>query len=140
MKGNLDSYREKHEEFKRLLEEGKSLSQISKELGIPKSTLSYWKSKGRKKTSLEEMEAWLEKNGPSPSYIVSMEFPKHSEIYNRSAARGGKIRKFHSSLKGKLRDWYYLEGQEKELRERIASAMKKISMAKSIIRKRLSEE
>ena len=140
MKGNLESYRDKYEEFISLMEEGKSLSEISRILGVGKSTLHYWKTRGKRETALEKLEKFLREKGPSPLYIVKEKFPKHSELYTKSRARGSKIRKYDSGMKPPLRHWYYLEGQEKELGKRVSEIRKKIEKAKQAIKERLSKE
>ena len=137
MKKNNDAYSGKFESAILMFNSGKSIAQISHELGIPYPTVYSWIKRGRKKTQSERFFEFVRNNGPLTLLDAKSEFPKHSDVLLKAVSRGYRIKKHDSGLKHPFRFWYYVEGQEQALSEKINSLRNAITSAKNEIRKRI---
>lgn len=119
-----EKYSEKYRRAIELHAGGKSIKEIAEELGVSYSAAYHWIRGLRKpeEGKLREFEEFLQKNGPTPAANVKEKFPKHNEIYHTASARGSPVRRHvleQPRSFGELATWYYLAGQESELKARI---------------------
>jgi hypothetical protein len=143
MRSGKEAYSEKYRQALALHRQGKPVAEIAKELGVSYSAAYHW-VKGLREapqaTKLEEFEAYLKTRGPLPAVDIKEVFPKHNELYHTAAGRGGAIRRFVLSNPrtfGEAATWYYLQGQESLLKERIT---KFLAAFKDVDIKALAEE
>ncbi|GEM_PF-1213945 len=136
------SYIEKYEEAKKLAEKNYSIKEIANILGVSYSAVYQWikKSKEPKKDKITLFYEFLSKNGPSPLAIIRNNFPKHSELYNSAISRGFKIKRYKlPRIFKEYSIWYYLEGQENSLKERIKIIIDKREEMKNKIAEEIFE-
>lgn len=130
------------ETYKKALElyhNGYSIKEISNILGISYSTCHAWISKKRtpKKDIVTKFYEFLKLHGPSPIMEIKKEFSKHSDIYLLAIERGFKINRYKlPRIFKEYSIWYYLEGQEKELLNRINDIINK----RNELKEKLTEE
>lgn len=135
MRKGKNFYPEKYEAAIKLMKEGKTASQISNELGISYSCAYHW-IKGLRKPEqgrVEEFMSFIKKQPVYAGEIKSL-FPKHNDLFLIASKRGLGIRRFKSSIN--LTDfstWYYIDGQEKQLEEKIAFVRMRLSKIKDSI-------
>jgi predicted transcriptional regulator len=135
-----NSYIEKYEKAKELAEKNYSIKEIANILGISYSAAYQWikKKKEPKKDKITLFYDFLSKNGPSPLAIIKKDFPKHSEIYNSAISRGFKIKRYKlPRIFKEYSIWYYLEGQENSLKERIKIIINKREEMKNEIAEKI---
>lgn len=121
-------YVENYKKAIELYEKGYSIKDISCKLGISYSACYSWISKKNvpKKDIVTKFYEFLKTRGPSPIIDIKKEFSKHSEIYLAAIDRGFKINRY--KLPRIFKDysiWYYLEGQEEELINRVKDIINK---------------
>ncbi len=122
-------YGKKYDEAMRLYDQGKSVTEIAKHLGISYSAAYHWVKGLRKPESgnVNDFCTFLEKNGPAASVHVMSKFPKHNELFLMASRRGLPLKRVYLGRKYKeLGTWYYVAGQEKRLEERVQELEKKI--------------
>ena len=121
-------YTENYNKALELWKKGYSIKDISKELGISYSTIYFWVSKRRvpKKDKVTEFYEFLKLHGPSSAIEIKNHFGKHSELYLTAKERGIEINRYKlpKILKG-YSIWYYLDGQEEELINRVKDIINK---------------
>ena len=140
MRRGRQLYSKKYEEAVKLHSEGKSVNEISSQLGVSYSAAYHWVKGLRKPESgnLNTFEEYLSQKGPMPSVEVEKRFPKHNELFLMSNRRGMKIRRKTLPRKyAKYSTWYYIEGQEAELDSRIEELFSKIKEVKEKLRESL---
>lgn len=125
-----EAYAEKYKRALELHAAGKSISEIAKELGVSYSAAYHW-VKGLREPeagNLRDFEAFLRSRGPVPAANVKEKFPKHNEIYHTASARGSSIRRHVLARAfGELATWYYVAGQEAELKSRIKALLETLT-------------
>ncbi len=119
-----DFYTETYERALELHRQGIAVKEISKRLGISYSSVYSWfkSSRAPKRGSISQLTEFLQKNGPMPVVVVRELFPSHDDLYYSARKRGFDINRYNMSSKkvfGKASVWYYLSGQEEELKKRI---------------------
>ena len=130
-----EEYSEKYQRAIALHANGKSITEVAKELGISYSAAYHW-VKGLRKPeagNLRMFETLLRKAGPTPVVNVKEKFPKHNELYHTAAARGSPIHRHvlaQPRAFGELATWYYLAGQEAELKTRVKALLETLSKSK----------
>jgi len=127
-----EAYAEKYPRAIQLHAAGKSITEIAAELGISYSAAYHWVKGIRKPEAgnLREFEEFLRKNGPTPVLNIKEEFPKHNELFHVAQKRGLAIKRHILSQPrafGELATWYYLAGQEAELKSRIKALLETLS-------------
>jgi len=127
-----EAYAEKYQRAIKLYADGKSITEIAAELGISYSAAYHWVKGIRKPEAgnLREFEEFLRKNGPTPVLNIKEEFPKHNELFHVAQKRGLAIKRHILSRPrafGELATWYYLAGQEAELKSRIKALLETLS-------------
>ncbi len=128
MRRGKEHYSQSYEKAVELYGKGVSIKDIAHQLGISYSAAYYW-VKGLRKPehgSVLQFRQFLEKNGPTPQITIKETFPKHNEIFLISLRRGVPVRRRMLKRKyGEFRTWYYLEGQEEELKKGLAELAEK---------------
>lgn len=132
-------YVENYRKAIELYENGHSVKEISKILGVSYSACYSWihKKKTPKKDLATRFYEFLKVKGPSPAIEIEKEFSKHSDIYLEAKSRGFKINRYKLPriLKG-YSIWYYLEGQEEEMLNRVRDIINK----REELKEKLAEE
>ncbi len=124
-----DFYHNQYEKAMKLHADGISVKKISEMLTLSYSSVYSW-IKGRvpEEGQLKGFTAFLEKNGPSPVIVIKELFPSHDDLYQNSVKRGFKVFRYKTTTKkpfGLAATWYYLEGQEDELKKRVLDMVKR---------------
>jgi transcriptional regulator with XRE-family HTH domain len=123
-------YHERHAQAMELAQKGMKVADIAERLGVSYSAAYHWVKGIRvpEKGNIKGFEAMLRERGPLPAADVMEKFPKHNEIFLTGQRRGIPFRRYVLSKPrafGPLATWYYLEGQEAMLKERIMKMLKK---------------
>ncbi len=122
-------YSRNYEKSVELSMQGKSVNDIAKELGVSYSCAYHWVKGLRKPDSgkLNEFEVFLKENGPVPAIEMKDRFPKHNELFLTASKRKLPVRRFVLKRKfGEYSTWYFVEGQEDELKARIDELFRKV--------------
>ncbi|MEM7826892.1 MAG: helix-turn-helix transcriptional regulator [Candidatus Aenigmatarchaeota archaeon] len=128
MRRGKEFYVKNYKKVMELHESGLSAKEISKRLGISYSAVYNWITQRRKpsKDKLTELLMFLNENGPTPLIELRKTFPKHSELFLTAEQRGLEIRRYKlPKIFGEYSMWYFLNGQEDELKERINKIIKR---------------
>ncbi len=128
-------YSEKYQEAIDLYDKGADIKEISQRLGISYSAVYNWVKGKRKpeKSQLNRFIEFLEKNGPTPVILLKEMFPSHDDFYKTLSERGFKVRRYSTSRKKGIGDasvWYFIEGQEVELKKRIIDMLENYRILK----------
>ena len=131
-------YGKKYNEAIELHNNGMDINGIAKHLGISYSAAYHW-VKGLRKPEIgnvNEFAEFLKSHGPSASVHVMQKFPKHNELFLMASRRGISVKRVYLGKKYKeLGTWYYLDGQEKDLEDRVKSLQKKIEELKDTLKR-----
>jgi hypothetical protein len=122
MRRGREVYSGKFERAVELGKQGKSVKEIARELGVSYSAAYHWVKGLRKPAagSINEFIDYLRENGPMPAERVSERFPKHGELFLTAQKRGAGLRRHMMSRQFRgYRAWYYLDGQEGLLQQRL---------------------
>ncbi len=131
-----EAYQESYNKALELHAKGKSVREIAAELGISYSAAYHW-IKGIRKPeagNVREFENYLGEKGPSPVAEIGKKFPKHNEIFHVAKERGVPVKRWVTAKPrtfGEYATWYYLKGQEEELKKRIIETMKRFGEIKT---------
>lgn len=126
-------YGGKCEEAVSLYRDGMSIKDIAERLGVSYSSAYHWVRGIRKpgKGNVNGFVEFLRSGGPAASVHVMARFPKHNELFLIASRRGLGVRRAYLGRKYReLGTWYYLEGQERELEERLEALRRKIGSVK----------
>jgi hypothetical protein len=140
-----EHYAQLYEKAMQLQNQGKSIASIAKELNLAYSCVYNWlKEQIKPKPGmLTEMSAFLGKNGPQPLSKLEQHFPSHDDAFQQAKIRGIQIKRYKTSAiktLGKNATWYYLPGQEQELKERVLNTLKRYKdLKENIINRDLNE-
>jgi transcriptional regulator with XRE-family HTH domain len=111
-----------------LHEKGLSVSEIASQIGVSYSCVYHWVRGLRKPSSgkLNEFEDFIRRDGPASVMDIKARFPKHNELFLTASRRGLPIKRYRMSRRlGDYSTWYFIEGQETELKERIKELLGK---------------
>ena len=140
MRRGRQLYGKKYEEAIELHKQGKSINEIAAQLGVSYSAAYHW-IKGLRKPdagNLNAFENYLKEKGPMPVIDVEKNFPKHNELFLMANKRGMNIRRQILKRKyDKYAIWYFLDGQEDLLKERLEELYAKIKDIKDILRDKM---
>ncbi len=140
MRRGRQLYGKKYEEALKLHSQGKSINEIASTLDISYSAAYHW-IKGIRKPdtgNLITFENYLKEKGPMPAIEVEKNFPKHNELFLMANKRGMNIRRTVLKRKyAKYSIWYYLDGQEDQLKERLEELYAKIKDIKDVLREKM---
>ena len=140
MRRGRQLYGKKYEEAIELHKQGKSINEIAAQLGVSYSAAYHW-IKGLRKPdagNLNAFENYLKEKGPMPTADVEKNFPKHNELFLMANKRGMNIRRQILKRKyDKYAIWYFLDGQEDLLKERLEELFAKIKDIKDILRDKM---
>lgn len=117
----------------KLYEGGMPVGDIAKKLGISYSCAYHWVRGIRKPDAGNPVEfvEFLQNRGPSPVLEVKAKFPKHNEVFLICSRRGLGVKRMYLGRKFlEYSTWYYLDGQESLLEQKIGEIMKKIESLK----------
>jgi hypothetical protein len=127
-------YGSRYDEAVRLFGEGEKIKDIACKLGISYSTAYHWLKGIRRPESgnVNEFAGYIRQNGPCAALHIMDKFRKHNELFLIASRRGIPVKRIYLGKKYReLATWYYLEGQEDALNERIEETRKKIDQLKS---------
>ena len=140
MRRGRQLYGKKYEEALKLHSEGKGINEIAAQLGISYSAAYHW-IKGLRKPdagNLNAFENYLKNKGPMPVAEVEKNFPKHNELFLMANKRSMNIRRQVLKRKfGKYAIWYFIDGQEDQLKERLEELYAKIKDIKDVLRDKM---
>lgn len=121
-------YAQHYEKVIELYNAGMSASKIAKQLGISYSCVYHW-TRGLRKPELGNLvafERFLKEHGPTPVLEIKKTFPKHNELFLTARRRGFAVkRKILPRKFGEYATWYYIEGQEEQLKSCMSELVKK---------------
>jgi predicted transcriptional regulator len=129
MRRGKEHYSARYGEAIRLHESGMGVNEIAQKLGISYSAAYHWVKGIRKPGSGNPTEfvEFLRKNGPLSALDAGKRFPKHNEVFLICSRRRMGVKRVYLGRKFmEYSTWYYLEGQEKTLQERIEEIFSKI--------------
>ncbi|MFH0837512.1 MAG: helix-turn-helix domain-containing protein [Candidatus Aenigmatarchaeota archaeon] len=134
-----DFYFQKYDKAVELQKAGKNLQTIASELNISYSAVYSWLNGMRKpeKDVLTNFMDFLKKNGPMPAILVKEFFPSHDDLFHMAVKRNLGLNRHVTCGKHTLKEsavWYYIDGQEAELKSRILDMLKKYKEIKSAIK------
>ncbi|MEK6887412.1 MAG: helix-turn-helix domain-containing protein [Candidatus Aenigmatarchaeota archaeon] len=139
MRRGRQIYGKKYDEALKLHSEGKSINDIAQQLDVSYSAAYHW-IKGLRKPELgniNEFEKFLQEKGPTPVIEIEKTFPKHNELFLMTNKRGMKIkRRILKRRFASYATWYYLEGQETLLEQRLQELFDKVKD----VREKLKDE
>jgi len=122
-------YSKHYDEAIRLYNEGLTIRQTADKLNISYSAVYHW-VKGLRKPEAGSVTGFishLEKHGPSAVIDIKERFPKHNELFLIASKRGLPVKRYMmKKYYGNYATWYYLEGQENMLDERIKELIDKV--------------
>ena len=121
MRKGREFYSKQYDKMMKHHENGKSVNDITKELDISYSAVYHWVKKLRKPEmgNINEFEDLLKK-GPIAVVEIKEKFSKHNELFLTATKRGLPVKRRVLGRKyGEYSTWYYIEGQEEALGERI---------------------
>jgi len=120
-------YSQIYQKAMRLFEMGRSIKEVAELLGISYSCAYAWYKCMRKPkpSKVEEFLTYIRDKGPVPIGELRQVFPKHSELFHLAKQRGFEIKraKLSRKVKGAFL-WYYLPGQEEELKRKVEAYLK----------------
>lgn len=130
-------YGKHYEEAIRLYDAGLSANEIAKKLGISYSCAYHW-IRGLRKPEQGNVNNFVSflQGGPKPQAEVEKTFPKHNELFLIASRRALPVRRQVIDKKYKsYATWYYLNGQEELLKEKIDELIKKVKEVKEKMKK-----
>ncbi len=133
-------YSAKYEEALKLHKEGKSVKEIAAELQVSYSAAYHWVKGLRKpeKGNVNEFYEYIKTDGPLPAAKVGERFKKHNELFLMANKRGLQIKRHVLQRKyGPYATWYYVDGQEQLLEERLEQLSQTIKKVKETLSSRL---
>lgn len=142
MRRGREFYSKNYEKVMELHGKGVALKEIAEKTGLSYSAVYHW-VKGLRKPetgNLNDLESFLRENGPQAAIEIKEKFPKHNELFLTAARRAMPIKRFVMERKfGEYGVWYFLDGQEENLKTRVAELLEKYKEAKDNIARILGE-
>ena len=125
-----DFYVKNYEKVMELHKQGLGIKEISEKLNMSYSAVYSWIKTGKipEKDSINKFLEFLDKNGPTPVIVLKELFPSYDDLYQNARSRGFNVNRYSTSGKkalGKMSVWFYLDGQEEELKVRIIDMVKR---------------
>lgn len=123
-----EQYTELYPRAVALHDKGMPMKDIAKELKISYSAVYAWLKQGRRpdEPTLTRFHDYLKDNGPTAVADIKTAVPKHNDFYHISLKRNMGIKRVILDKRYMdYRVWYYLEGQEAVLEERLTDLRKK---------------
>jgi predicted transcriptional regulator len=136
MRKGREFYSQNYDEVMRLHREGMSVNDISKKMNMSYSCVYHWVKGLRKpeKGNLVSFESFLRQNGPTPVAELKDKFPKHNDFFLTALRRNMQLKRCVLPRKyGFYSTWYFIEGQENLLSERVKDMLVKYREAKEKI-------
>ena len=128
MRRGREFYSGRYDNVIKLHEKGFSVGEIASQLGVSYSCVYHWVRGLRKPSSgkLNEFEDFIRKGGPVSVMDIKEHFPKHNELFLTASRRGMPIKRYRMSRRlSDYSTWYFIEGLEAELKERIKELLDK---------------
>lgn len=133
MRRGREFYSKNYDKVMEMHRSGMSINDIANHLGLSYSCIYHW-IKGLRKPdtgNVNDFEAFLAKRGPVPVAEVKERFPKHNEIFLTASRRGLSIKRYSLGRKfGEYSTWYFISGQEQELKKRLTALFAKYKEVK----------
>ena len=135
MREGRETYSEKYEEAVRLHKKGVAIPEIAKNLGVSYSAAYHWVRGIRRPDAgnIRSLENFLMQHGPVNAADVKGRFPKHNEIFLTAKRRGLPLFRYvmkNTRMFGEHATWYFLKGQEDELKSRIRQLIREWKLRK----------
>ena len=122
MRKGREFYSRNYEEVIKLHQKGMSVRNIAEKMNMSYSCIYHWVKGIRKPETgnLNEFEKLLKEKGPMPVAEIKEKFPKHNELFLTARRRGMPIKRYVLNRKfGDFSTFYFLNGQEKELKKAV---------------------
>lgn len=129
-------YGKKYEDAIALYRSGVPVNEIAKRLNVSYSAAYHWIKGLRKPESgnLRAFESFLKQHGPAAVIDIKERFPKHNELFLTASRRGIAVKRCILDKRyGEYATWYFLAGQEEQLKERRNELAKKYKVLKEKI-------
>ena len=134
MRRGREFYSGHYEKAIELHKKGMKIKDIARELGVSYSAAYHW-AKGLRqpeKGNVSQFLDYLKENGPMPAIKIKERFQKHNELFLIAQRRGIDVRRHVMSRKfSEYKTWYYLDGQEELLQQRLDDLFSAIRKVKS---------
>ena len=134
MRRGREFYSDKYQKAMELYSKGTGIKQIAKELGVSYSACYHWVKGIRQpeKGNVAGFIDYIKTNGPMPAIKIKEKFPKHNELFLIANQRSLDVRRHTMSRQfSGYRTWYYLPGQEEQLKARLDKLFETIRKVKS---------
>ena len=135
MRKGREFYSGQYDNVFKLHKKGLSVKEIAAQLGISYSCVYHW-VKGLRKPESGRLSEFVDiiKKGPISVMDIKENFPKHNELYLTASRRGISIKRYKMDKKlGDYSTWYFMEGQEDKLKQRIKELLDKYKEVKDKI-------
>lgn len=142
MRRGREFYSKNYERVMELHNKGAGIKEIAERTGLSYSAVYHWVRGVRKPEAgnLNGFESFLRENGPAAAIEIKERFPKHNELFLTSARRSMPIKRFVMKRKfGEYGTWYFLDGQEERLKQRVAELLERYKEVRNNIAKILEE-
>ncbi|MBI4896127.1 MAG: helix-turn-helix domain-containing protein [Candidatus Aenigmarchaeota archaeon] len=141
MRKGKEFYARQYDAVQELFSKGVPIQEIAKQLNMSYSCVYHWVRGLRKprRGNVDTLVEFLHTHGPTPVVDIEAAFPKHNELFHIASKRGVPIRrKVLSRAYGAYATWYFLDGQEPQLEERIAQLVSTLRAVKERLKKALN--
>jgi|SRR3989338_2894048 len=129
-------YSLKYDDAVNLYGSGMGIGDIARKLGLSYSCTYHWVKGLRKPVSgnPSDFAKFIDKNGPVSVLDIKEKFPKHNELFHICSRRAMRVKRAFMGRKYlEYSTWYYMEGQENLLSERVNMVISKVDdMKKSL--------
>lgn len=142
MRRGREFYSKNYEKVVELHKKGAGVKEIAENTGLSYSAVYHWVRGIRKPEAgnLNGFESFLRQNGPSAAIEIREKFPKHNELFLTATRRSMPLKRFVMKRKfGEYGTWYFLDGQENELKQRVAELLERYKEVKDNIAKMLED-
>jgi len=104
------------------------MKSIADQLGVSYSCIYHWIRGLRKPDAgnISGFEEFIRRNGPVAVADIKKTFPKHNELFLTASRRGLPVKRYTLGRKfGEYSTWYFIGGQENELKKRLEELFSK---------------
>jgi len=127
MRKGKEFYSKRYEEAMKMYNSGIPIKDVASKLDLSYSSVYHW-AKGLRKPQVGNLVSFENfiKNSPRAVADVKEKFPKHNELFLTAAKRGIPIkRQVFDKRFGDYATWYFMNGDEKKLKNEVRKLREK---------------